>query len=80
MAVTNDNFIDRSRAAILRGKLALFNGTLDVKVLPLLEPEGDGRQIPVERQVVPIGALLPLFVAVLEAVALAQTDIGYRSP
>ncbi len=80
MAAPDDDFIDRSRAAILRRKLALFNGTLDVKVLPLLEPKGHGRQVPVERQVVPICALLPLFVAVLEAVALAQTDIGYRSP
>ena len=34
------------RAAILRGKLTLFNGALDVQVLALLEPEGDGRQIP----------------------------------
>jgi hypothetical protein len=79
MAMPDDDFIDRSGAAILRGKLALFNGPLDVKVVDLLEPEGHGRQIPVERQVVPICALLPLFVAVLEAVALAQTDIGYGS-
>ena len=75
----DDDFIDRSGTAILRGKLALFNSALDVKVLPLLEPEGHGREIPVKRQVVPICALLPLFVAVLEAVALAKTDIGYRS-
>ena len=80
MAVPDDDFVYRPRAAILRGKLTLFNGALDVQVLALLEPEGDGRQVPVERQVVPICALLPLFVAVLEAVALAQTDIGYRSP
>ena len=80
MAVTDDDLINRPQAAILRGKLALFNGALDIKVFPLLEPEGHGRQVPIERQVVPVRALLPLFIAVLKAVALAETDIGDRSP
>jgi hypothetical protein len=54
VAMPDDDFIDRSGTAILRGKLALLNGALDVKVLPLFEPDGHGREIPVERQVVPI--------------------------
>ena len=35
MAVPDDDFVYRPRAAILRGKLTLFNGALDVQVLAL---------------------------------------------
>jgi hypothetical protein len=78
MAMPHDDFMDGPRTAVFRRKLALFNRAIDVEVLTLLESERDVGKIAIEGQVVPIGVLLPLLVAVLITVALAEPDIGYR--
>ena len=80
MAVPHDDLVDDALGPVLRSELALLDGAFDKDVLALLEGERDFGEVSVERQAVPVGALLPLLAAVLKAIRLAQSHIGDGYP
>jgi hypothetical protein len=75
MTVPHDDFVDDPLGAIFRSELALLDRTFNVNVVSLVEGQGDSRKVPVERQIVPVGAFLPLAITVLEAIRLPQSQI-----
>src|SRR5271155_3936539 len=79
VAGSNNHFMDDSLHSIaLRRELALFNRPLDEDVVAFLEGRRNPRKVAVERQVMPIGVLLRLALAILVSVTFPETDIRYR--
>src|SRR5262249_54432878 len=62
--------------AVLRHEFTLLDGAFHEYVVALLERDGYFRHVSVERQAVPVGALMPLLAIVLKAIGLAQPRIG----
>src|SRR5215469_17071258 len=80
VAMPHNDFVDDSLGPVVGRKLALLDGALDENVFALFKRHSDFGKIAVERQIVPIRALLPLAVAVLKPIGLAQSHVRHGHP
>ena len=69
---------DSLHSIALRRELALFNRPLDEDVVAFLEGRCNPRKVAVGRQVMSVGVLLRLALAILVSVTFPETDIRYR--